>query len=131
MIQGRRRFYDKVWHSPEGDQKMLFCEWRYFWVFLISENCGCSALYKKWSFPSGKLRICSYLLKKSLMENFIFVQCCLFAQKHPISVSFYWDYWRENSIKYTIFFRWSYDINYTFLRRSHMMPWGSYWRLTS
>ena len=33
------------------------------WVF------GQVALHKKWSFP---LRICSHLLKKSIMENFIF-----------------------------------------------------------
>ena len=42
------------------------------WVF------GQVALHKKWSFP---LRIWSHLLKKSLIENFIFVQCWLIIVK--------------------------------------------------
>ena len=44
-------------------------------------SCSGQALHKKWSFPlrkssvnvvRGKLRVWSYLLKKSLLENFIF-----------------------------------------------------------
>ena len=56
------------------------------------------SLHKKWGFPSRiffskydqickKLRICSHLLKKSLMENFFFCAVCLMISAFPSLIS--------------------------------------------
>ena len=79
---------------------MPLCLWN------IGKQISTETLHKKWSFPlrislvnvTGKLRIWSHLLKKSLMENFIFC-----AEK-PVSFrAIYFCIHIRKSIHYTIF----------------------------
>ena len=88
----------------------LFTQWYWNWTGLLNWSLwksyrfffphgtwkDDSALHKKWSFPlrissvnvikSRKLRIWSHLLKKPLLENFIF--CAVGAMKKPGKIAF-------------------------------------------